>query len=457
MGVFDKKNFNSEVFGRYLERVPRVKQNALLKAGVLRNRPELKTNFKEQTGGNFATIPMSGLIGGDPDNYDGNTNITSSGLDTFLQSMIVVGRAHSWTEKDFTFDITGKDFMEEIANQVGDYWDDVDQTTLLKILEGVFGVSTDGFNTKHTYDITSASTATVGATTLNSAIQKAAGANKNIFTVAIMHSEVATNLENLQILSYWKENDANGIQRDVALASWNGRTVLIDDEVPTGSIETTAGVYGAEITTAATAGDKIKINGVEYTWIANGETPAAGEIALPSTNNASNEASTLATALNASTDTRLSGYTWSNTSGTLKATEDSGHYGDGPITVKVTQGAEGTMVVGDVSTITAPVFDTTYTTYLLGQGAFDYCDCGAKVPNETDRDPKKNGGEDYLITRQRKLFAPRGFSFVQPSNPIISPTNIQLATAARWDIVTNTTGEYYDSKAIPFARIISKG
>lgn len=38
MSVFNSKNFNSEVFGKYLETVPRVKQNALLKAGVLRER-----------------------------------------------------------------------------------------------------------------------------------------------------------------------------------------------------------------------------------------------------------------------------------------------------------------------------------------------------------------------------------------------------------------------------------
>ena len=64
MGVFDSKNFNSEVFGKYLETVPRVKQNALLKAGVLRPRPELKAMLTEQTGGNFISIPMSGRIGG---------------------------------------------------------------------------------------------------------------------------------------------------------------------------------------------------------------------------------------------------------------------------------------------------------------------------------------------------------------------------------------------------------
>ena len=155
-----------------------------------------------------------------------------------------------------------------------------------------------------------------------------------------MHSAVATNLENLQLLEYLKYTDANGVQRNLALATWNGRTVLIDDEVPT--------------------------------------------------------------------------------------EDNSG--------------------------------STKYTTYILGQGAFDYCDCGAKVPNEIYRDPKTNGGEDMLITRQRKLFAPKGFSFVQPSPAIVSPTRAQLATATNWTIVKNTAGSgYFDSKAIPFARIISLG
>lgn len=345
-GIFDSKFFNPEVFGKYVETVPRVKQNAFLTAGIFRNRGDLKTMLTDQSGGNFISIPMSGLIGGDPLNYDGSTNITATSIGTFLQSMIVVGRAKAWTERDFSYDITGHDFMEDIARQVANYWDDVDNATVLSILKGIFGVTVNDFTTNHTLDISgeTGTAANVNATTLNSAIQKAAGDNKNIFTMAIMHSAVATALENLQVLEYFKATDSNGVQRDTGLASWNGRTVLIDD---VGTVETTG---------------------------------------------------------------------------------------------------SGTSAV------------TKYTTYLLGQGAFDYCDCGAKVPYEMDRDPATNGGMDTLYTRQRKLFAPRGFSFVQPSTAIISPTAAQLETAARWTVVKDTAGTgYYDSKAIPIARIISKG
>lgn len=342
--IFNSKYFNSEVFLKYTETIPRVKQNAFLRAGILRNRPDLKTALAEQTGGNYITVPMTGRIGGTVLNYNGSTDITATSLETYMQSMIVVGRAKAWQEKDFSFDITGHDFMADIARQTVDYWDDVDQATILAILKGIFGITAGNFATAHTLDITGDTTATVNATTLNNATQKAAGDNKNIFTMAIMHSVVATTLENLQVLEYFKPNDANGIQRPVGLATWNGRTVLIDDDVP---VET------------------------------------KGE----------------------STNTY-----------------------------------------------------TAYTTYLLGQGALDYCDCGAKVPVETWRDPKTSGGVDMLINRQRKLFAPRGISFVQPSTAIVSPTDTELETAARWALVKDSAGTgYIDHKAIPIARIISKG
>ena len=339
MGVFDSKNWNSAVFQKYLETIPRVKQNALLNSGVLRTRADLKSLLVDQVGGNYINVPIVGRIGGDVQNYDGATDIVASGIGTYLQSMIVFGRAKAWQEKDFTQDITGKDFMEEIAAQVATYWDDVDEVDLISVLKGIFGVEDDGFSTSHVLDITGAVQAAdrvVGPATLNNAVQKAAGANKNAFSLAIMHSQVATNLENQQLLEFWKETDANGIQRQLNLASWNGRTVLIDD-------------------------DLVDLSGS----------------------------------------------------------------------------------------------DPVYETYILGRGAIDFCDCGAKVPNETKRDELTYGGVDMLITRQRHLLAPVGFSYTNTSK--VSPMASDLATASNWALVQGTDGSYYPTKAIAMAKIKSLG
>ena len=71
---------------------------------------------------------MRGLLDGDAVNYDGQTDITATSTKTFEQGVVVVGRAKAWVEKDFSYDITGGvDFMQNIAEQVGEYWDGVDQ------------------------------------------------------------------------------------------------------------------------------------------------------------------------------------------------------------------------------------------------------------------------------------------------------------------------------------------
>ena len=99
-----------------------------------------------------------------------------------------------------------------------------------------------------------------------------------------------------------------------------------------------------------------------------------------------------------------------------------------------------------------------YTTYILGNGAIEYTDCGAKVPYEMSRDPKVNGGEDTLYSRQRKVFSPYGISFKNTS--IISPTDAQLENGANWTIANSNesgTAKYFPIKAIPIARVISRG
>lgn len=390
MALFDTKNFNGEVFGAYVDAVPNLNRNELLKSGAIVEKPQYATMLPDQTGGNYITIPIKARIGGTADNYDGNTDITADSRDTYAHGRIVVGRAHGWTEKDFSSDITGEDFMPA-AQEVAEYWDDVDQETLLCVLKGIFsmtGQKNQEFVNDHTYDVSMSATETGFAeTTLNNAIQQALGDNKGKFSLAIMHSKIATNLENLKLLVYMKYNDGEGIERDLTLATLNGRTVLIDDNMPTTSLS-------AKYVKAA----KTDPGALKVTTAGSGE----GEVA--------------------------------------KATVQS----------DVTDVKEGDYVV------LLPA-GTAYTTYVLGNGAIEYTNCGAKVPYEMDRDPKEKGGEDTLYSRQRKIFSPYGISFKTPS--FISPTNSQLESGANWELANDnstSTKKYFPIKAIPIARIITR-
>lgn len=355
MPKFDSKSFNPQAFGKYVDRVPNTKKNELVRSKALKGNAQIRETFSSQTTTAYARIPYFGTLTKGTQNYDGQTDITAQGSTTYERGVVVVGRSDAWTEYDFSTDITGGvEFMDEVAKQIAEYWTEVDQDTILAILQGIFSMTGAGnakFVDNHTYDITAEADNVVGPTTLNNALQKAAGDNKAVFTLALMHSQIATNLENLKLLKYFTQTDAQGIERQLTLASWNGRAVLIDDSMPTAEV--------AE--TAEGAGD---------------------------------------------------GY-------------------------------------------------TAYTTYVLGDGAIDYENIGAKVPYEMDRNPSKNGGQDTLYSRQRKVFAPKGLSYEKKSQKTLSPTDAELADGANWELVndggTGSNRKYFDHKAIPIARIISRG
>lgn len=399
---FDAKSFNPQAFKYMVGRVPNLHMHEIKKSKALAGNPDIKAALGGSQGGTaYARIAMRGLLDGDAVNYDGQTDITATSTKTFEQGVVAVGRAKAWVEKDFSYDITGgQDFMQNIADQVADYKDGLDQSTIIAILKGIFamtGAKNLEFVNKHTYDVTEKVEGKMSATTLNSATNQACGANKKKFTLVFMHSDVATNLENLNLVAHLKYTDANGIQRELDLYTWNGKLVVIDDDMPTVEQEgfytkakaTDAGAMEVVADTATpTPGKQIKLASV--TPVATDYTPAAGDF----------------------------------------------------------------VVFIDAF--------TEYTTYVLGNGSISYEDLGVKVPYEMNRNPAKNGGEDTLYTRQRKVFAPFGISYEKKTQATLSPTDAELANGENWSLVHSgesvaTNRSYINHKAIPIARIISRG
>lgn len=245
MEKFRDKIFNEEVFEKYRKTLPSTKENSLIKNGLFTVVNKYKGLMDEQTGGYQVLEPIKGRIGGNPVNYDGNTDIPAgSERDTFYQNKICYGRAKAWGEYDFATDITGENFMAE-ANEVNEYWDEQRQATVLSILAGIFGMTggVDGqFVSKHTYDITATANPNLSADALNRASQKALGDKKAKLDVIFMHSAPSTNLEGLNLIDFLKYTDAEGIERDLTIGTFNGRLVIIDDDMPVTS-DSTGDVY----------------------------------------------------------------------------------------------------------------------------------------------------------------------------------------------------------------------
>ncbi len=336
--------FDEEIFMDAMGTAPDPVKTAMVDSGAFVEDSLIAS--KIATGSDLYTIPFYNVLDGEEQNYDGQTDITVDEVDGDSQTGVVYGRAKGFFARDFVTELSGQDPMTHIAASISTFQRKKRQKRLIGVLEALFGITAASGNAKkwqdsHLVDLTSA-TATpykISPTDLNDLATEAMGDNKGAFSLAIMHSNVARTLENLEVLEYWKQTDANGLQRPVGLASVNGYTVLIDDGVPAASV--------------------------------------GGE------------------------------------------------------------GANKSLM--------------SYTTYLLGAGAIRFAPARVEKPVEANRDPKKNGGQDELITRLRETIHPNGFSFKTPSSGWKnSPTDAQLFATANWQLK-------FDPKAIPIAAIKTNG
>lgn len=242
MATYLNYPFDPELFIYNWKNEPDLVKTALIDSGAVQNNAEIAEQISK--GSDLYTVPFYKTIGGAPENYDGQTDITITDPDASSQTGVVYGRAHAWREKDFIVDFnSGAHPMQQIASQVAKYWNKQRQSTLISILNACFGVTGSGAFAdwaNHTTDISAASTVTadnkMGATTVGDAIQKAVGDAADQFGLAVMHSKVANGMAGLEVLEYRKYTDAMGIQRQMNIADINGMTVIVDDGVPvTGS------------------------------------------------------------------------------------------------------------------------------------------------------------------------------------------------------------------------------
>lgn len=342
VSVFDgNKVYNPQAFGRYIESLPKERENALLNANIFESDSQIRDMFSNQSTTAYGVIPVKGDFNGESQNYDGETDLkTGDGVDTYYYGVHSYGRAVVGTEKDFTKDlIPGLDPLDQIAEKFAERWDDINEDTIISIINGIFASANPGaqkFAQEHTFEVDGVITETA----IYDATQKACGDKNKKFRLAIMHSKPATELAKKQLLEYIKYTDSQGIQRNTNIAQWGDKTVLIDDA-----------------------------------------------------------------------------YTYDNTD------------------------AE----------------NPKYITYVLGEGLFKREPMPVDVPFERDREALKAGGTTNLISRQRRVVHPKGFSYLMKNQATKSPTDAEFADGANWELMQNAgKTKYYPHKFIPLCKIVSK-
>ena len=95
-----------------------------------------------------------------------------------------------------------------------------------------------------------------------------------------------------------------------------------------------------------------------------------------------------------------------------------------------------------------------YPVYLLGRNAFTFQPLPVEEPIEMWREPLKNAGQTYLISRERYVMQPYGVSFKQSAMSGNAPTIAELETASSWELCNDGNGHTLPLKNIPIACIV---
>jgi len=244
-GTYLNFPFDEELFLYNWENQKDPVLTAMLDCGAIRQDAQIAGLIAN--GSSVYTLPYYNKLAGNEVNLDGATNITADLSTGDSQTGFVIGRAKGWTAKDFVgYFNSGADPVAQILSRVGAYTSQRKQDRLIYLLNGLFGITGNADWSLHTTNLATSTSSVsdsnkIAVSSAVDAMQKALGDNKNAFSLIIMHSIVAARLEKLQLLEYWKYTDANGVQRPMNIANYNGLTVIVDDSCPVGDSGTASG------------------------------------------------------------------------------------------------------------------------------------------------------------------------------------------------------------------------
>lgn len=218
-----KYPFDEEIFALEWGQVPDLIRTAMVTSGAMVEDAYIESLVAN--GSNIYTMPFyNDLAEGDEDNYDGQTDMTASESSGASQTGVVFGRMKAWKAPQFASDFTTAKPMAHIASRIAPWYNRQTQKRIIGISNGVLGVSGMASN--------AVTKAKLDENTLSDVCQEIWGDNKGSIAMAIMHSAVAQEFEDLNRANFLKYTDANGMTSMVRTINVNGITCIIDDGMP---------------------------------------------------------------------------------------------------------------------------------------------------------------------------------------------------------------------------------
>ena len=176
--------------------------------------------------GTTVTLPFFNSLDGAQDDevLAEDTALTPDKIDAQSDVAVICRRGKAFSATDLSVDLSGEDPMAQIAAQLVDYWNKMHQKRLVSVLNGVFGRNVANDSSSLVLDL---SANTMGKTDIMLGAQKL-GDRKLELTAVAMYSAVETYLSGLDTnASLYRASDGSA-----SLPRYNGRDVIVDDNMP---------------------------------------------------------------------------------------------------------------------------------------------------------------------------------------------------------------------------------
>lgn len=218
--------FDEEIFALEWGEQPNLVRDAMVSSGAMVEDPYIASLIAN--GSNTYTIPFyNALADGDEDNYDGSSDMTTNEATGSSQTGVVYGRMKGWEAPQFVADFTTANPMASIAAKIAPWWNHQTQKRIVGITDAVLQ---NAKMASHAVKKTA-----LNENTLSDVTQEIWGDAKDNIVMAIMHSAVAQEFEDLNRSNYLKYTDVSGMTQVVRTININGITCIIDDSMPTAS------------------------------------------------------------------------------------------------------------------------------------------------------------------------------------------------------------------------------
>ena len=230
--------FIPELFLSYQQEINQAK-SGFFRSGIIAENAAISAEFAK--GGRTITIPHFNDLAGDSEILNDVTGLTAAVLAGNAQVGVRNLRGRAWQSSDLAAELAGDDPMRAIAIRTGEYWVRDTQSTMISILNGLFGPLAGGGALSDTH-MFGGGAETISADSMIQTIALLGDAGQDLSAVA-MDSQTYYALIRADLIVPGTAPDINS-QIDTRVSAeraefgtYLGRPVIVDDGLaPTGDL-----------------------------------------------------------------------------------------------------------------------------------------------------------------------------------------------------------------------------